>query len=277
MREAKELNSFVDRHADTEFVLASIIATEGSSYRKVGAKKVIRLNGESAGLLSGGCLEGEIIQRALQAKSKYVEHVFDTTDDVDRLFGYATGCQGKVTIAFERLGRNEILSPERIGIAAEDRLEVRVVGAGPDLDPLCELLNWTGWDYQFYTPRTDLLKERQLLEWPIHKLNTKNLVESVTCPERAAILLMSHNYPTDLDVLSGLVNKPFAYIGILGPSDRRQKMIEDLQKIYRQDVSPEFIARIYGPIGSPEFGRGEAAVALAIVSELQKRFFAEKG
>ncbi len=277
MREAKQLLEFVRSVDADEFILASIIATEGSSYRKAGARKVIALDGSSAGLLSGGCLEGEIINRALRVSPPREEHVFDTMDEVDRLFGYATGCQGKITVAFERLSKDELYQGSYLGISPADKLEIRVVGAGPDLDPLHELLQWTGWDYHFFTPKTDLLKDRMAQGWLIQKLDNQKLKSSINLPERSVVLLMSHNYPTDLDVLSSLADQKYGYIGILGPKERREKMMEDLHKVYRQDISPEFSKRVFGPIGSVNLGRGEVAVAMAIVSELQARFFGERG
>ena len=44
--------------------LATVVATEGSTYRKPGARMLIGSEGESCGLLSGGCLEGDLAEHA---------------------------------------------------------------------------------------------------------------------------------------------------------------------------------------------------------------------
>ena len=52
------------RADDEPLVLATVIATEGSTYRKPGAMMLIAGDGAFAGLISGGCLEGDLAQHA---------------------------------------------------------------------------------------------------------------------------------------------------------------------------------------------------------------------
>ena len=47
------------RSLDQPLVLATVIRTGGSTYAKPGAQMLIAADGEYAGLLSGGCLEGD--------------------------------------------------------------------------------------------------------------------------------------------------------------------------------------------------------------------------
>ena len=55
-------------HAQREralpLALATVVATEGSTYRKPGARMLIGPEGASCGLLSGGCLEGDLAEHA---------------------------------------------------------------------------------------------------------------------------------------------------------------------------------------------------------------------
>ncbi|WP_045453271.1 XdhC family protein [Psychrobacter sp. JCM 18903] len=45
-------------------VLATVVRTEGSAYRRAGAMMLICEDGRSVGMISGGCLEPHIIKRA---------------------------------------------------------------------------------------------------------------------------------------------------------------------------------------------------------------------
>ncbi|MDY3306288.1 XdhC family protein, partial [Psychrobacter sanguinis] len=45
-------------------VLATVVHTEGSAYRKAGAMMLICADGRSAGMISGGCLEPHFIKKA---------------------------------------------------------------------------------------------------------------------------------------------------------------------------------------------------------------------
>ena len=53
-----------ERRAGAELVIALVVATEGSTYRKPGAFMLLSSSGRRAGLLSGGCLEGDLHEHA---------------------------------------------------------------------------------------------------------------------------------------------------------------------------------------------------------------------
>src|ERR1700760_433545 len=46
---------------DTATVLVTLVRTEGSSYRRPGARLLLGKQGEYAGTISGGCLEAEVM------------------------------------------------------------------------------------------------------------------------------------------------------------------------------------------------------------------------
>jgi xanthine/CO dehydrogenase XdhC/CoxF family maturation factor len=47
-----------------DYVLATIVAVEGPSYRKPGACMLLTPDGRRAGTVSGGCLEAQVASRA---------------------------------------------------------------------------------------------------------------------------------------------------------------------------------------------------------------------
>ncbi|MGC8750977.1 XdhC family protein [Hydrotalea sp.] len=85
--------------------LATVVKVEGSSYRRPGARMLVNETGEVTGAISGGCLEGDALKKALlaihQNKNKIV--VYDTTDEEDAKLGIQLGCNGIVSILFEPL------------------------------------------------------------------------------------------------------------------------------------------------------------------------------
>ena len=52
------------------FVLATVVATEGSTYRKSGTQMLIADGGDLRGLLSGGCLEVDLVLSARIARDR---------------------------------------------------------------------------------------------------------------------------------------------------------------------------------------------------------------
>ena len=143
--------------------------------------------------------------------------------------------------------------------------------------PLKELLDWMRWRVTFYTHRSDQFEEKKRLNWNINKIDPFSFEVSIPCPERTALLLMSHNYPSDLELLRYFLNYPIGYIGILGPHQKREQMLKDLKNVYNTDISGESLSKIYGPMGIKNLGRGESAIALSIVSQLQSIFFNKEG
>ena len=72
-----------DNHEN--WVLGTVFKTEGSAYRKAGSHMLISESGKYYGLLSGGCLESDIVLNARKVmrteKSKTL--VYDSLDEDD--------------------------------------------------------------------------------------------------------------------------------------------------------------------------------------------------
>ena len=88
--------------AASDYVLATVVAVEGSSYRRPGARMLLAQDGRRAGTVSGGCLEAEVAKRAwwLTANGPVVERYSTLDDDGD--LPYGSGCGGVVSILLER-------------------------------------------------------------------------------------------------------------------------------------------------------------------------------
>jgi xanthine dehydrogenase accessory factor len=94
-----------DRARHQPLVLATLVRTGGSTYTKAGAHMLIADSGEYAGLLSGGCLEGDLVEhgRAVLATGVAKLARYDSRGPEDLLFGLGSGCQGSMDILLQRL------------------------------------------------------------------------------------------------------------------------------------------------------------------------------
>jgi xanthine dehydrogenase accessory factor len=86
--------------------LGVLVHTAGSTYRKPGALMLIASNGDYAGLLSGGCLEGDLGQYALSVIDTGVPRVvtYDMRGGDDLVWGLGLGCEGAMHILLMRVG-----------------------------------------------------------------------------------------------------------------------------------------------------------------------------
>lgn len=104
----KELHSIIKacEHAKAEkqgCVLATVVHVEGSSYRRAGARMLVDEFGVMTGAISGGCLEGDALRKALhaldQGQNKLI--TYDTSDEDDAVIGAQLGCNGIIQVLFE--------------------------------------------------------------------------------------------------------------------------------------------------------------------------------
>lgn len=94
-------------------VLATIVATEGSTYRKAGTPMLITASGQPRGLLSGGCLEVDLAEhaRAVLASGDARLTAYDMRGEDDVLFGIGSGCEGAMRVLLQRVGPHERWQP----------------------------------------------------------------------------------------------------------------------------------------------------------------------
>lgn len=95
-----------ERAAGRAMALGVLLETQGSTYRKPGALILIAGNRDYAGLLSGGCLEGDLGQHAREVidsqRARLIQ--YDMRGGEDLIWGLGLGCEGALRILLLRVG-----------------------------------------------------------------------------------------------------------------------------------------------------------------------------
>src|SRR6201999_2801621 len=93
--------------------LATVVHVEGSSYRRPGARMLVTEDGHLTGAISGGCLEGDALQKALFALHRQAAMLvtYDTTDEDDATVGMQLGCNGIIQVLFEPIDPDDRQNP----------------------------------------------------------------------------------------------------------------------------------------------------------------------
>jgi xanthine/CO dehydrogenase XdhC/CoxF family maturation factor len=93
------------RAAAQPLVLATVYETAGSTYSKAGQRILLAANGEYRGLVSGGCLEGDLAERArgVIAAAQAAAVTYDLRDSADDLWGLGVGCNGLLRVFLQPL------------------------------------------------------------------------------------------------------------------------------------------------------------------------------
>ncbi|NNC77154.1 MAG: XdhC family protein [Woeseiaceae bacterium] len=100
------LNDFylARQRREQPLVMATVIETRGSTYSKAGERMLIDGQGIFRGMLSGGCLEGDLAIRAQQVieNGQPQTVTYDLIAD-DELWGLGVGCEGIITVFLQAL------------------------------------------------------------------------------------------------------------------------------------------------------------------------------
>lgn len=232
--------------------VVTVVATEGSTYRRAGARAIIDDAGRATGLVSGGCVENDLADRVKRLTEPTLI-TFDATRPGDTVFGYGSGCRGILHLLVEpfdagrpprlldfRWNGREPVEWTTVLPTGEMMVEVirpqraiALFGKGADVEPVAQLASSLGW-------RVDR--------------NPSQI-------EHDAAIVMHHNFLKDAAALESLLATSIPYIGLLGPKTRGDELLAHIGA-HRQP-------RIHSPIGLDLGGETPEDIALSIMAEVQ--------
>ncbi|MBK7870521.1 MAG: XdhC family protein [Saprospiraceae bacterium] len=115
MKEIKDIIQSFDeaKKQGKRTALATVVHVDGSSYRRPGARMLITEEGYLTGAISGGCLEGDALRKALLVMSQQRSMLvtYDTMDDDDAKMGLGLGCNGIIQVLIEPIDIHDPNNP----------------------------------------------------------------------------------------------------------------------------------------------------------------------
>ena len=333
------LNAFFRRYqgAGRPLVLGLVVGSSGSTYSKPGDCMLIDGEGQYHGMLSGGCLEGDLALRAaaVLASGTAERVVYDLVSD-DELWGLGVGCEGVIDVLLLKLDADNdyqpyaalaavfestepaslavvlesethpagsaavmgdrgsvfLIPPESAGnleglaqsghgarVTAEDghteaiclRImpipRLLLLGAGPDVVPLLSLAGELGWHTDIMDHRPAFIERPELsIADERHCAPAAAAGEQLAGKHFDAAVVMSHHLDSDRHYLRYLADSPVAFIGLLGPSSRRDRLLKELGAEASRRLEP----RLQAPAGLDLGGRGAASIALSICAGVEQ-------
>jgi xanthine/CO dehydrogenase XdhC/CoxF family maturation factor len=293
MHTATLLKFFEARAARKEpLVLATVLATRGSTYSKAGDLVLIDADGVVCGMLSGGCLEGDLAVRAriVLESAKAQTATYDLLAGDEDVWGLGVGCDGSMTVYLQPLQAATNYEPFRAianalrgdaptSVRIEDGdggllldMSVRppphilLLGAGRDAVPLARLIDGLGWRCSLVDHRSAYIDNPDFPPACVKLCaDPEALAANIDLLTIDGAIVMSHHLASDRAYLRQLANAPIAYVGLLGPPARKQRLLSELGE---QGVA--LSGRLHGPAGLRLGGRGPEIIALAIVAHVQQ-------
>lgn len=145
--------------------------------------------------------------------------------------------------------------------------QLYIFGAEHDAVQLCYMAQRIGWEVHIIaTPdeekNIDYFKGATTLTTPLI-----NSVDTSGIDENSAIILMSHSLHKDVQYLLALKDVNPAYIGLLGPKHRRERLFSEFLKVF-PETSYEFFENIHGPAGIDIGAESASEIAVSIIAEI---------
>jgi xanthine dehydrogenase accessory factor len=146
-------------------------------------------------------------------------------------------------------------------------LRLIIAGAGNDVQPLVNMAALLGWEVILVDGRPNLLTEKRFPSATQRVVSTAEDVD-LDVDAQTYVLLMSHNYRYDLVILKWALGTVVPYVGVLGPSSKRERMLKEL------GITGE---RVYGPVGLDLGAETAEEIALSILAEIMAVSQGRKG
>jgi len=220
----------------------SVITVVESSNRDVdpGSRLVVRPGGTAEGSLGDAAIDAEAVRAAEGLLREERSEVRRFGEDV-RAFV-------------------EVLDPP---------LRLLVCGAGHDAIPLVRAASVLGWNVSVADDRPAFLTRDRFPEASgFVALDTpSDVAEAAGVDERTYVVVMSHHFLRDKEYVRSMLGSPAAYLGMLGPGARTERLLAELREEGVEIADPDR-RRIHGPAGLDLGGEGPEEIAQAIVAEI---------
>jgi xanthine dehydrogenase accessory factor len=144
-----------------------------------------------------------------------------------------------------------------------------IYGAGDDAQPLAHLAQGLGWHVTIGDPRAAFATRERFPSAERIVVAPAGELVARTAPDASTLaVVMTHHYVHDVPLLKHLLARPLAYLGLLGPKKRAEKILGDLAS-EGQPITAETRARLHAPVGLDLGADSPEQVALSILAEMQ--------
>lgn len=158
-------------------------------------------------------------------------------------------------------------SEEKFEILVElirPKIKVICIGDNYDVNAFVSIVHEMGWEIHVAGKLRKLSKELFSMTTTTCEYND---VPKITIDEHTAVVLMSHDYKTDYNLLQHFIKHDVPYIGLLGPKKRMIKMQNELADEGKK-INLESMPNLFSPVGLDIGAESPEEISLSIASEI---------
>lgn len=234
-----------------DVALVTIVATNGSTPQRVGAKMLVYADGRTVGTIGGGCYENDAFWKAKASleSRKPARVKYELDDDFAQENGLVCGGQMEVFI--------EPIEPPPA---------VYIIGAGHVGYYLGKFAHESGFQVHVVDDRDTFANHTRFPEAAEVVVDeVPAWLANAALPPSAYVVIVTRGHRHDLDALRAVVQRDLRYVGLIGSKAKVARVYEALVE---EGVDPARFTRIHAPIGLDLGAVTPQEIAVSIVAEL---------
>lgn len=231
------------------FAVVTIIKSEGSSPRGVGARMIVLEDGRTFGTIGGGCAERGVKDLALKALDSGEPRTVEMKLEEEEKGGIGMKCGGEIEVSIEIL---------------QSTPKLVLIGGGRVAVAVAELAEEIGFDAEIVDPfaeKSNFPDSAKVVSKPVKE----GLAEINVTPQSYIVIITRHKY--DEPALKGSLKTDADYIGLMGSKTRVKSIFEKLEK---EGIGREDLSRVNAPIGLDIGAETPKEIAVSIIAEIMK-------
>ncbi|HSD67778.1 MAG TPA: XdhC/CoxI family protein, partial [Vicinamibacteria bacterium] len=212
--------------------LVTVVATEGSTPQKAGARMLVHADGRIVGTIGGGCLEAEMTWRARDAiegrRPRLVS--YDLTPEQAGEDGLV--CGGRMQVFIEPIEGTPVLC---------------LFGAGHVAQPLARMAKACGFRVELADDRVKFANAERFPEADLIVVDSfAEAAPKMTLGATSYAVVVTRGHKGDAEALRAVLGRGLRFVGLLGS---RPKVVHIFAALREQGVDPDELARVHAPLG----------------------------
>ena len=289
--------------AGVQCALVTIVGIVDTASRNLGTHMVVAEDGEYAGSVSSGCIDGSVADFALQsiasgdrrrvqlgAGSNFIDLQLPCGGGVDLLIVPAPDLEAirQVMTALDaRHACALLITPDDLRyvdaisqtddadsfvVSYRPKLRLILAGRGAELTVFCRLAASCGFDVAAYSPDEVDVESCRSFGADAHHLANTAVKPELVADRWTAVVTLFHDHDWEPNVLLAALDSDAFYIGSLGSRKTHANRVETLGRL---GVADEALSRVTGPIGLVPSMRNATMLAISTLAEIIDRLNAE--
>jgi xanthine dehydrogenase accessory factor len=231
--------------------LVTVIATEGSTPQKAGAKMLVYPDGRIVGTIGGGCVEAEMTWRARQSIEARKPQVasYDLTPDQAGEDGLV--CGGRMQVFIEPIEGTPTLC---------------LFGAGHVAQPLARMAKAAGFRVQVADDRIKFANRERFPDVDLLVVEEfATAAGKMTLGPNTYAVVVTRGHKGDAEALRTVVGKGLRFVGLLGS---RPKLVHLVSALEESGAPPEDMAEIHCPLGIEIGAVSPEEIAVSVLAQM---------